>query len=89
MKIQYGETAIDYELLTVNRKSLEIAVHPDKSVVVKAPLSASQAAVEERLRKRARWIKRQIAYFMQLTRVRRPEDTSVARATSIWGVNTG
>ena len=58
MKIQYGETAIDYELLTVDRKSLEIAVHPDKSVVVKAPLSASQAAVEERLRKRARWIKR-------------------------------
>ena len=63
--IQYGETAIDYELLMVNRKSLEIAVHPDKSVVVKAPLSASQAAIEERLRKRARWIKRQIAYFMQ------------------------
>ena len=63
--IQYGDTAIDYELLMVNRKSLEIAVHPDKSVVVKAPLSASPAAVEERLRKRARWIKRQIAYFMQ------------------------
>lgn len=63
--IHYGKTAIDYKLLVMDRKSLEIAVHPDKSVIVKAPSSSSAEAVEAKVRKRARWIKRQIAYFSQ------------------------
>lgn len=63
--ISYGKTEIDYELLIMNRKSLEIAVHPDKSVVVKAPETSTLEAIEEKIKKRARWIKRQIAYFNQ------------------------
>ena len=63
--ISYGKTEIDYELLMMDRKSLEIAVHPDKSVVVKAPVSSSIEAIEKKMRKRARWIKKQIAYFSQ------------------------
>ena len=63
--ISYGKTEIDYELLMMNRKSLEIAVHPDKSVVVKAPQTSTLEAIEEKIKKRARWIKRQIAYFNQ------------------------
>ena len=63
--ISYGKTAIDYELLMMNRKSLEIAVHPDKSVVIKAPETSTLEAIEEKIKKRARWIKRQIAYFNQ------------------------
>ena len=63
--ISYGKTEINYELLMMNRKSLEIAVHPDKSVVVKAPASSTIEAIEEKIRKRARWIKRQIAFFNQ------------------------
>ena len=63
--ISYGKTEIDYELLMMNRRSLEIAVHPDRSVVVKAPLSSTPEAIEEKIRKRARWIRRQIAYFNQ------------------------
>ncbi len=63
--IRYGNTKIDYELLMMNRKSLEIAVHPDASVIVKAPLSSTIEAVEQRVRKRARWIKKQITYFNQ------------------------
>ena len=63
--ISYGKTEIDYELLMMNRKSLEIAVHPDKSVVVKAPETSTLEAIEEKIKKRARWIKRQIAYFNQ------------------------
>ncbi len=34
--IAYTKTEIDYELFMMNRKSLEIAVYSDKSVVVKA-----------------------------------------------------
>ena len=63
--ISYGKTEINYELLMMNRKSLEIAVHPDKSVVVKAPALSTIEAIEEKIRKRARWIKRQITYFNQ------------------------
>lgn len=63
--ISYGKTEINYELLVMNRKSLEIAVHPDKSVVVKAPSTSTLEAIEERIKKRARWIKRQIAYSNQ------------------------
>lgn len=63
--ISYGKTEIDYELLLMNRKSLEIAVHPDKSVVVKAPLTSTTDAIEEKIKKRVRWIQRQIAYFNQ------------------------
>lgn len=63
--INYGKANINYELLVMNRKSLEIAVHPDKSVVVKAPASSDLEAIEEKVRKRARWIKKQIAFFNQ------------------------
>ena len=63
--ISYGKTAIDYKLLMMNRKSMEIAVHPDKSVIVKAPKLSSIEAIEEKVRKRVRWIKKQIAYFNQ------------------------
>ncbi len=63
--ISYGKTDIDYELLLMKRTSLEIAVHPDKSVVVKAPKTSTLEAIEGKIKKRARWIKRQIAYFNQ------------------------
>lgn len=63
--IRYGKTEINYELFMVKRKTLEIAVHPNKSVVVKAPLASTLEAIEKKIKKRARWIKRQIAYFNQ------------------------
>ena len=36
--IAYGKESIDFSLSHVDRKTLEIAVHPDQTVVVKAPL---------------------------------------------------
>ena len=61
--LAYGGGTIDYALLRTDRKSLEIAVHPDKSVVVTAPASAAPAMIEAKIKKRGRWIKKQIAYF--------------------------
>ncbi len=49
----------------MNRNSLEIAVHPDKTVLVKAPISASIEEIQQRMQKRARWIQKQITYFKQ------------------------
>jgi len=63
--IQYGQSVIDYHLSFLNRKSLEIAVYPDKRIVVKAPATSSMAAIEAKIKKRAHWIKKQIAYFNQ------------------------
>ena len=61
----YGQLTIRYELWQTNRKSLEIAVHPDKRVVVKAPASYSIKTIEDSVRKRARWIDQQISWFTQ------------------------
>ena len=63
--VTYGGLPIHYEVFYVSRKTLEIAVHPDSRVVVKAPNGTSCEAIESRLKKRARWIRKQQAYFQQ------------------------
>lgn len=63
--ILYGTREIRYEILAVPRKTLEIAVHPDARVVVKAPCGTSREEVEKRLTRRARWIVSQLVYFEQ------------------------
>lgn len=61
----YGQKTIDYSLFFTDRRSLEIAVHPDSTVVVKAPLDSDISLIEKKLHKRARWIFRQLNYFRQ------------------------
>ena len=63
--IAYGREAIVFDVLHGKRKTLEIAVHPDQSVVVKAPLGSDSEEVLRRVRRRAGWIRRQILYFEQ------------------------
>ena len=63
--IAYGREAIVFDVLHGRRKTLEIAVHPDQSVVVKAPLGSDSEEVLRRVRRRAGWIHRQILYFEQ------------------------
>ena len=63
--VLYGKETIRFKLLFADRKTLEIAVHPDKTVVVKAPLGTDYAAVEKKVLKRAGWIKRQLDFFRQ------------------------
>ncbi len=63
--ITYAGEPISFQLIYSKRKSLEIAVHPDASVVVKAPQGTDESAVECYVHKRARWIRRQVHYFSQ------------------------
>ena len=63
--ITYAGESIPFHLSYTKRKSLEIAVHPNGSVVVKAPLGADETLVESLVYKRVRWIRRQIRYFAQ------------------------
>ena len=57
--IQYGSTAISYELTYAQRKTLGISVQPDLRVVVKAPEGTPLAEIEARVLKRAPWIIKQ------------------------------
>lgn len=61
----YGRKTIHYSLLYCDRKTMEIAVHPDGSVIIKAPKDSNISLIEKKLQKRARWIIRQLNYFKQ------------------------
>ena len=63
--VTYGSKSIEYRLLRVNRKTMEIAVHPDSTVIVKAPVKSDIALIEKKINKRARWIIKQMNYFKQ------------------------
>jgi predicted metal-dependent hydrolase len=63
--IAYGKESIDFCISHVNRKTLEIAVHPDQTVVVKAPLGADLEEVQRRVFRRANWIAMQRRFFEQ------------------------
>jgi len=62
---QYGEREIRYDIVRRPRRTLEITVAPDSSVVVAAPQDVIHSAIEAKLRKRARWILGQQRYFSQ------------------------
>ena len=62
--LTYGRDTIRYEVRFVeSRSTLSIEVHPDSRVLVCAPMGCPQAVIAERVRKRARWISRQLAEF--------------------------
>ncbi len=63
--VVYGRKTIDFSLFYCDRKTMEIAVHPDSSVIVKAPLQTDITRIEKKIIKRARWILRQLNYFKQ------------------------
>ncbi|MEZ5471669.1 MAG: SprT family zinc-dependent metalloprotease [Marinicella sp.] len=63
--VVYGRKTIDFSLLYCDRKTMEIAVHPDSTVIVKAPVQSDIALIEKKIMKRARWILRQVNYFKQ------------------------
>jgi predicted metal-dependent hydrolase len=63
--ISYGQQVIVYQLIYSRRKTLEIAVHPDCTVIVKAPTDADPDVICEKVLSRGRWILKQINYFKQ------------------------
>lgn len=63
--VTFGTEAIDFEILYVKRKTLEIAVYPEKTVIVRAPFDVDFSEVKSRVDKRAGWIKRQMDFFRQ------------------------
>lgn len=63
--VAYGKDNIEFTFFYVDRKTLEIAVHPDQTVVIKAPLGINIEEIQKRVVRRASWIMRQRAFFQQ------------------------
>jgi hypothetical protein len=64
-RIEYGGHVIEFAVIRRKRTTLEIAVEPDATVVVAAPLSASLERITEKVRKRALWVRQQQHFFLQ------------------------
>lgn len=63
--VDHGKEHISFNVTHADRKTIEIAVHPDMQVFVKAPVGTSLENIKIRVRKRFRWIMKQINYFKQ------------------------
>ena len=64
--IQYGSVVIAYDVEFANRKTLGILVTPEGSVLLKAPIDATQEQIRQKVHKRAGWILRQKRFFKSL-----------------------
>ena len=61
----YAKETVVFKVFYVDRKTMEIAVHPDGMVIVKAPVGTDFTKIRNRVVRRAGWIKRQLDYFRQ------------------------
>ncbi len=62
-QIQFGSQTIIYDLQLMQRKTLSISVHPDLSIIVKAPEKTKLEDVEKKVYQRAKWILNQQRRF--------------------------
>jgi predicted metal-dependent hydrolase len=83
LSVSYGAHDIDVTIVRRPRKTLEIAVEPDATVVVTAPLAASLNAIAAKVRKRAGWVRRQQRFFAQYL-PRTPERQFVPGETHLY-----
>lgn len=62
--VGYGRETILYEVHFLDtRKTLGIEVHPDLRVVVRAPANTDLSTIQERVKRRTRWISKQLNHF--------------------------
>lgn len=64
--VAYGKTILSYAIHRADRRTLEIAVHPDGNIVVRSPRNADSEDIRKRILKRAGWIIRQHNHFLPL-----------------------
>ena len=63
--IFYGNNKIQFNVSYVERKTLEISVHPNADVVVRAPIGTDFEEIQKIIVRRANWITKQQGYFRQ------------------------
>ncbi len=63
--IRYGKRIISYSIIYTNRRTLEISIHPNGSVIVTAPKKSDRKKINEKILHRAKWITKQLKYYRQ------------------------
>jgi hypothetical protein len=63
ISIVQGKSTIQLDVIYSKRKTLEIAVHPDKRIVIRAPIGTSLDIIKKKVQKRSRWIQKQMDFF--------------------------
>lgn len=81
--VTFGEHLIEFTVVRRDRATLEIAVEPDATVVVAAPMGATVEEIAAKVRKRAAWVRRQQRYFSQFM-PRTPERRFIAGETHLY-----
>lgn len=71
-RIDLGGQTVTYALKRSARKTLSITVFPDGGVLAVAPMSSDLEAIEQRLRRRGRWILRARREFEQFRPITPP-----------------
>lgn len=61
--VYFGHTEIIYSVNYCDRKTLAIHVYPDGKVIVDAPVSSSDQAIADKVKKKATWIFKQKLQF--------------------------
>jgi predicted metal-dependent hydrolase len=61
--VLYGKTQIEYTVRFSKSKTLVIEVKPDQSITVKAPEGLPLQAIQQKILKRGKWIKKQQRFF--------------------------
>ena len=83
-EVSFGTETISYKIRFLStRRTLGIEVHPDLSVLVRAPVDCDPQAILERVAKRAAWISKQLADF-QRYRPRTPARQYVSGETHLY-----
>jgi len=67
-KFTYGTYAYEYELVREERKTLSLTVRPDLSLIIKAPIVASEERIEQFLKRKWVWLQKQVDYFGKFKR---------------------
>ncbi len=64
--IQHEDKLLTCELKRSDRKTIEISVHPDKSIIVRAPRRISHKELDKVLQKKANWIIKKLHHCEKL-----------------------
>jgi len=62
-QFRYGSFEFDYEYIQQDRKTLSLTITPELKIIIKAPYSADNNRVDQFLKRKWRWLQKQIHFF--------------------------
>lgn len=83
IKLNYGQSVFNVKVNYTDRKTLGISVYPNCNIVASSPKTVSREIILTKLKKRGKWIKKQVDYFNQF-RPRTPERKFVSGETHLY-----